>query len=186
MQPKTNNPQQFIKIMKSSLHSFNSKKTFSHVKDMTEDYSKFIYLALDEAKKAGQKNEVPIGAVVVDSTGSVMAAAYNQVMTRADVTAHAEILAMRKACEAINNYRLPGYTLYVTVEPCPMCMGAVVHARLARLVFGAFDPKWGAAGSLYDFAADDRFNHQPEVISGVFEEACRQLMQTFFHAKRVK
>ncbi|MFY9705744.1 MAG: tRNA adenosine(34) deaminase TadA [Desulfobacterales bacterium] len=147
---------------------------------------KFMALALAEAKKAGQKNEVPIGAVVVDSEGNVTAAAHNQVITQTDVTAHAEILAMRSACAAANNYRLPGTTLFVTVEPCPMCMGAIIHARVERLVFGAFDSKWGAAGSLYNFAADDRFNHQPEVISGVCEEACRRLMQEFFRAKRAR
>lgn len=172
--------------MNSSLRSFSCKKTFSHVKNMTNDYTIFMELALDEAKKAGQKNEVPIGAVVVDSNGSLTAAAHNQVITQADVTAHAEILAMRSACAAANNYRLPGTTLFVTVEPCPMCMGAIIHARVERLVFGAFDPKWGAAGSLYNFAADDRFNHQPEVISGVCEEACRRLIKEFFRAKRVK
>ena len=153
---------------------------------MTDDNSIFMKLALDEAKNAGQKNEVPIGAVVVDSNGSVMAAAHNQVITRADGTAHAEILALRAACAAANNYRLPGTTLFVTVEPCPMCMGAIIHARVAKLVFGAFDPKWGAAGSLYNFATDDRFNHQPEVISGVCEEACRRLMVAFFRDKRVR
>jgi tRNA(adenine34) deaminase len=153
---------------------------------MTDDYTTFMELALDEAKKAGQKNEVPIGAVVVNSSGSITAAAHNQVITRADVTAHAEILVLRAACEAAKNYRLPGTTLFVTVEPCPMCMGAIIHARVERLVFGAFDPKWGAAGSIYDFAADDRFNHQPEVISGVCEEACRRLIKDFFRVKRVK
>jgi tRNA(adenine34) deaminase len=153
---------------------------------MTDDYTTFMELALDEAKKAGQKNEVPIGAVVVNSNGSITAAAHNQVITRADVTAHAEILALRVACEAAKNYRLPGTTLFVTVEPCPMCMGAIIHARVERLVFGALDPKWGAAGSLYDFAADDRLNHQPEVISGVCEEACRRLIKEFFRVKRVR
>jgi tRNA(adenine34) deaminase len=153
---------------------------------MTDDYTTFMELALDEAKKAGQKNEVPIGAVVVDSSGSITAAAHNQVITRADVTAHAEILALRAACEAAKNYRLPGTTLFVTVEPCPMCMGAIIHARVEKLVFGAFDPNWGAAGSLYDLAADDRFNHQPEVVSGVCEEACRRLIKDFFRVKRVR
>jgi tRNA(adenine34) deaminase len=160
-------------------------QSFSQVKNMADDYTIFMALALEEAKKAGQKNEVPIGAVVVDSNGSQMAAAHNQVIIRADVTAHAEILALRAACTAANNYRLPEATLFVTVEPCPMCMGAIIHARVERLVFGAFDPKWGAAGSLYDFAADDRFNHQPEVISGVCEKACRRLVMEFFRAKRV-
>lgn len=143
-------------------------------------------LALAEAKRAGQSGEVPVGAVVVDASGRVAAAAHNRVISLADASAHAEILALRAACAAMANYRLPGSTLYVTVEPCPMCMGAVIHARVARLVFGAFDPKWGAAGSLYDFAADDRFNHQVEVVSGVCEEACRRLMQEFFRNRRIK
>ncbi len=151
---------------------------------MANDNAKFMGLALAEAKKAGQKNEVPIGAVVVDSGGRVMGAAHNQVLARADGTAHAEILALRAAFRAANNYRLPGTTLFVTIEPCPMCMGAIVHARVARLVFGAFDPKWGAAGSLYNFAEDDRFNHRTEIVSGVCAEACRELMQAFFQTKR--
>ncbi|MFZ0131669.1 MAG: tRNA adenosine(34) deaminase TadA [Desulfobacterales bacterium] len=150
------------------------------------DHTKYMELALAEAKKAGQRDEVPVGAVVVDGSGRVAAAAHNRVVSLADVSAHAEILALRAACAAMANYRLPGSTLYVTVEPCPMCMGAVIHARVARLVFGAFDPKWGAAGSLYDFAADDRFNHQVEVVSGVCEEACRSLMQEFFRNRRIK
>jgi tRNA(adenine34) deaminase len=173
-------------IVISFLRSVSGKKLSSHLKNMTDDYTTFMELALEEAKKAGQKNEVPIGAVVVDSNGSVIAAAHNRVITRADGTAHAEILALRAACAAANNYRLPGTTLFVTVEPCPMCMGAIIHARVERLVFGAFDPKWGAAGSLYDFAADDRLNHQPEVITGVCEEACRRLIKEFFRVKRVK
>ena len=156
------------------------------MENMTVDYTTFMALALDEAKKAGQKNEVPIGAVIVNSNGSITTAAHNQVVTRADVTAHAEILALRAACEAAQNYRLPGTTLFVTVEPCPMCMGAIIHARVARLVFGALDPKWGTAGSLYNLAADDRFNHQPEVISGVCAEACGGLIKEFFRVRRVR
>jgi tRNA(adenine34) deaminase len=153
---------------------------------MANNDSKFMEMALAEAEKAGQEDEVPIGAVVVDVHGSVLAAAHNQVMTLVDGTAHAEILALRAAFAASNNYRLSGATLYVTVEPCPMCMGAVTHARIKRLVFGALDPKWGAAGSLYDFTADDRFNHRPEVISGVCEKDCRELMREFFRAKRFR
>lgn len=153
---------------------------------MTDDYRIYMKLALTEAKKAGQKNEVPIGAVVVATDGTMLSAAHNQVVTRADGTAHAEILALRAAFGAVSNYRLPGTTLCVTVEPCPMCMGAIIHARVERLVFGALDPKWGAAGSLYNFAADDRFNHRIQVVAGVSEEACRGLMREFFRAKRVK
>ncbi|MFZ0243051.1 MAG: tRNA adenosine(34) deaminase TadA [Desulfobacterales bacterium] len=150
------------------------------------DHTNYMELALVEAKKGGQKDEVPVGAVVVDANGGIVAAAHNRVVSLADVSAHAEILALRAACAAVGNYRLPGFTLYVTIEPCPMCMGAVIHARVARLVFGAFDPKWGAAGSLYDFAADERFNHKPQIVAGVCEEACRQLMQAFFRSRRIR
>jgi tRNA(adenine34) deaminase len=141
--------------------------------------------ALAEAQKAAQINEVPIGALVVDPEGNRLAAAHNQVITRADPTAHAEILALRAACRSAGNYRLPGTTLYVTVEPCPMCMGALIHARVACLVFGAFDARWGAAGSLYNLAADTRLNHQVQIVSGVLADPCRQLMQDFFRVRRV-
>jgi tRNA(adenine34) deaminase len=141
--------------------------------------------ALAEAQKAGQINEVPIGALVVDPEGNRLAAAHNQVIARADPTAHAEILALRWACRNASNYRLPGTTLYVTVEPCPMCMGALIHARVDCLVFGAFDTRWGAAGSLYNLAADTRLNHQVKIVSGVLAEPCRQLMQDFFRLRRL-
>ena len=113
-----------------------------------------------------------------------MAQAHNQVITLADPTAHAEILALREAGRKIGNYRLLNTTLYVTVEPCPMCMGAILHARVARIVFGTFDPKWGAAGSLFNYAKDYRFNHRPEVITGICKETCKNLMQDFFRTKR--
>ena len=142
--------------------------------------------ALAEAKKAGQIDEVPIGAVIVADNGKILAAAHNQVISRSDPTAHAEMLAIRQACRSAGNYRLLMTTMYVTVEPCLQCMGAIIHARIARVVFGTYDPKWGAAGSLYDFPADSRLNHQPEIISGVRAQACKQLMQDFFRAKRNK
>ena len=141
-------------------------------------------MALVEAEKAGQRDEVPVGAILVDESGDVLAATHNQTISMADPTAHAEILVLRKAAQKINNYRLLNTTLYVTVEPCIMCMGAVIHARVARIVFGAPDPKWGAAGSLYHFARDERLNHSPEVIGGVCENRCRALMQAFFRQKR--
>jgi len=140
--------------------------------------------ALDEAEKARRLNEVPIGASLISSDGTNLAKSHNQVITQADPTAHAEILTLRQACRKAGNYRLPGTTLYVTVEPCPMCMGAIVHARVERLVFGAFDPKWGAAGSLYNLAIDTRLNHRLEVVSGILENPCRQLMQDFFRSIR--
>ncbi len=141
-------------------------------------------IALNEAKKAGQIGEVPVGAILVSENGDILSAAHNQTIKLADPTAHAEILALRKAALEDNNYRLLNTTLYVTVEPCIMCMGAIVHARISRVVFGATDPKWGAAGSLYNFAADDRLNHRVKIITGVCAEDCRRLMQDFFRAKR--
>ncbi len=140
--------------------------------------------ALEEAKKAGQKDEVPVGAVVVTKKGKILSSAHNQVIGLYDPTAHAEILAIRKAASKIQNYRLLNTTLYVTVEPCIMCMGAIIHARISTVVFGAFDPKWGAAGSLYNLATDSRFNHLPEIIPGICEDECKALMQDFFRSKR--
>ncbi len=140
--------------------------------------------ALYEAEKAAAQGEVPVGAVVVDAGGKVVARAHNSPRALKDPTAHAEILALREAAALLGNYRLTGSTLVVTVEPCLMCMGAALHARVARLVFGTFDPKGGAAGSLYDLAHDFRLNHRIEVVSGVEEEACRRLIQGFFRSRR--
>ena len=151
---------------------------------MTDTHENFMELALNEAKKAGQIGEVPVGAILVSENGEILSAAHNQTIKLADPTAHAEILTLRKAALEINNYRLLKTTLYVTVEPCIMCMGAIVHARISRVVFGAPDPKWGAAGSLYNFAADDRLNHRVDIITGVCAEDCRRLMQDFFLSKR--
>jgi tRNA(adenine34) deaminase len=141
-------------------------------------------IALEEARRAEQIDEVPVGAVLVDASGDLLAAACNRTIANADPTAHAEILALRAAAEKLRNYRLLNTTLYVTIEPCLMCMGAVVHARVARVVYGAPDPKWGAAGSLYHFALDPRLNHRPEVVAGVCEIECRKLIQEFFRLKR--
>jgi tRNA(adenine34) deaminase len=140
--------------------------------------------ALDEAEKAGQKGEVPIGAVLVADNHQILAADHNRTITLNDPTAHAEILALRSGAAKIGNYRLLNTTLYVTVEPCPMCMGATIHARVSRVIFGTRDPRWGAAGSLYNFAAEKRFNHRPEVIEGVCKADCKSLVQEFFRQKR--
>ena len=150
-----------------------------------EPHIDYMRLALQEAKKAGQSDEVPVGAVLVSEAGDVLAAARNRTIELGDPTAHAEVIALREAAGKIRNYRLLNTTLYVTIEPCPMCMGALIHARVARLVFGARDPKWGAAGSLYNFAQDRRLNHQVEVIAGVYEPECRDLVQEFFRRKRM-
>jgi tRNA(adenine34) deaminase len=140
--------------------------------------------ALDEAEKARQKGEVPIGAVLVADSHQVLAAEHNRTISLNDPTAHAEILALRAAAAKIGNYRLLNTTLYVTVEPCPMCMGAAIHARVSRVIFGTRDPRWGAAGSLFNFAAEQRFNHRPEVIEGVCKADCKALIQEFFRQKR--
>ena len=154
------------------------------MKILTDTHEYFMKIALNEAKKAGQIGEVPVGAILVSENRTILSAAHNQTIKLADPTAHAEILALRKAALEVNNYRLLNTTLYVTVEPCIMCMGAIVHARISRVVFGATDPKWGAAGSLYNFAADDRLNHRVKITTGVCAEDCRRLMQNFFRAKR--
>jgi len=150
-----------------------------------EPHIDYMRLALQEAKKAGQSDEVPVGAVLVSEAGEVLAAARNRTIELGDPTAHAEVIALREAAGKTRNYRLLNTTLYVTIEPCPMCMGALIHARVARLVFGARDPKWGAAGSLYNLAQDRRLNHQIEVIAGVCEQECRDLVQEFFRRKRM-
>jgi tRNA(adenine34) deaminase len=152
---------------------------------MTEEHIKFMKLALNQAKKAGQRSEVPIGSVIVSESGEILSASHNQIISLADPTAHAEIITLRKAAQKISNYRLLSTTLYVTIEPCIMCMGAIVHARVSRVVFGAHDPKWGAAGSLYNFAHDTRLNHRPEIIHGICEDECRTLIQDFFREKRI-
>jgi tRNA(adenine34) deaminase len=146
---------------------------------------KLMRKALDEAQKAGQKNEVPIGAVLVAENDELLSATHNQIINRQDPTAHAEILALREAAHKIGNYRLLNTTLYVTVEPCPMCMGAIIHARVAQIIFGTRDPKWGAAGSLYNFAEDQRFNHRPIIIEGICADECKKIMQDFFSSKRM-
>ena len=151
---------------------------------MPNDHKIQMMEALAEAKKAGQSNEVPVGAIVVAQNGEVLSAAHNRVIASSDPTAHAEILALRAACRKLRNYRLSGVCLYVTVEPCPMCLGAMIHARVQRLVFGTHDPKWGAAGSLYNLGDDARFNHRIEIVSGVCAAECRQLIQDFFRSKR--
>ncbi len=146
----------------------------------------YMGIALREAEKAGQSDEVPIGSVIVAKTGEVISSARNMTLGLLDPTAHAELLAMRKAAYLTGNYRLTGATLYTTIEPCIMCMGAAIHARLERVVFGAPDPKWGGAGSLYNFSDDTRLNHRITVTPGVCEKECRDLMQVFFRNKRKK
>ena len=144
----------------------------------------FMELALREAEKALAAGEVPVGAVVTSSDGTILGLGWNRPISEQDPTGHAEISALREAAKTAKNYRLPGTTLYCTLEPCIMCAGAIVHARIARVVFGASDPRAGAAGSIYNVLADARLNHQPEVVGGVLEPRCRQLLQEFFAWKR--
>jgi tRNA(adenine34) deaminase len=140
--------------------------------------------ALDAAREALAAGEVPVGAVLVGEGGEILARACNRPIGLSDPTAHAEILALRAAAQARGNYRLPGVTLYVTIEPCIMCLGALIQARVRRLVFGAPDPKAGACVSLYRLPEDSRLNHRLEVAGGVREAECRELLQEFFKARR--
>lgn len=151
---------------------------------MNDNHFKYMKIAIIEAKKAEQKAEVPIGALLVAENEEILSETHNQTITLNDPTAHAEILALREGAQKTRNPRLLNTTLYVTIEPCLMCMGAIVHARISKLVFGAKDPKWGGAGSLYNLANDNRLNHKVEIIEGVCEEECRFLMQAFFRQKR--
>ena len=146
----------------------------------------FMQQAIEEAQQAVIEDEVPVGAVLVSQDGRVLAKAHNQAIALADPTAHAEILALRRAAQALENYRLPSTCLYVTIEPCIMCMGALLHARVSKIVYGAKDPKGGAAGSCYDLAANPRLNHVIDVEGGILEEECRQLIQAFFERKRLR
>ena len=140
-------------------------------------------LAIEGAREAESHGDVPIGAVIARGE-EVLAAAGNERELRADPTAHAEILAIRAAAEALGGWRLPGTTLYVTLEPCAMCAGAIVLARIPSVVFGAPDPKAGAAGSVLDVLAEPALNHRPQVVAGVMEEECAALLREFFAAKR--
>jgi tRNA(adenine34) deaminase len=143
----------------------------------------FMHAALAEAKVAAQTDEVPVGAVVVRN-GEIIGRGLNRPVQDCDPTAHAEIVAIRAAAAGEKNYRLNDTTLYVTLEPCPMCVGAMLHARIGRLVFGAYDPKAGAAGSVLDLSDDRRLNHRLEVNGGLLEDKCSGLLQKFFAARR--
>ncbi len=145
----------------------------------------FMGMALDLAREAGTLDEVPVGAVVVKD-GEIIGCGCNQPIGHHDPTAHAEVLALRDAATQLGNYRLPGCTLYVTLEPCAMCIGAIFHARIARVVFGATDPKTGAAGSVIDLFEVGKLNHHAEVIGGVRAEECGALLSGFFAARRQK
>ena len=153
-----------------------------HVQGGDED-AYFMRLALREAERALEHDDVPIGAVLVHA-GEVLAAGHNERELRADPTAHAEILVLREASRAMGSWRLLDCTLYVTLEPCSMCAGAIVLARVPRVVYGATDPKAGACGSVLDVLSEPRLNHRPEVSSGVLAPDCGQLLSAFFASRR--
>ena len=154
--------------------------------NMEMDYDQLMGEALLEAEKALKKGEIPVGAVLAGPEGEIIARGYNHPISLNDPTAHAEIIAIREAGVLCGNYRLPGTILIVTIEPCIMCMGAAINARVSRLVFGAYDPKAGAAGSIYNLNDDSRLNHRIEVVSGIRADECRDLIQAFFKNKRIE
>ncbi len=152
---------------------------------MKKTHEYYMAEALKEARKAVAKGEVPVGAVIV-SDDAVIARGHNLNITRRDPSAHAEIVALRKAARKIKNYRLPGCSLYVTIEPCPMCAGALVWARIKEVVFGACDEKAGACGSIMNVVQHQQLNHRLEITGGVLAAECRSLIQIFFKNKRAQ
>lgn len=152
--------------------------------DSTAQYAAWMAQALQLAAAAGRAGDVPVGAVVVDASGRVVGQGSNARELAQDPTAHAEILALREAARHTGSWRLLGATLVVTLEPCPMCAGAAVLARIPTLVFGAWDPKGGACGSVWDLAADPRANHRIQVVGGVRQQDCAHLLRDFFRVRR--
>jgi len=149
---------------------------------MTDD-EHFMRIAISEAKMAAESGEVPVGAVI-ERGGEVIAAAGNEREEKKDPTAHAEMIAIREAAKLLGGWRLSGCTIYVTIEPCPMCAGAIYQARIERLVYGATDEKAGAAGTLMDITRDSRLNHQLDVIPGILEGECAEVLKDFFSKRR--
>jgi tRNA(adenine34) deaminase len=143
----------------------------------------YMRMAIEQAQLAAQSGEVPVGAVLVRD-GQVISKAFNKPIANHDPSAHAEMLALREAALAEENYRIPGTTLYVTLEPCAMCSGAMLHARVARVVYGAPDPKTGAAGSVLDLFSSKQINHQTSIEGGIMGEECGQLLRDFFRGRR--
>ena len=149
------------------------------------DHAIYMRQALKEAKEAFDKDEVPVGAVVVHK-GRIIARAHNQIKLLKDPTAHAEMIALTQAANFFKNERLPNTSLYVTIEPCSMCAGALILARAKHIIYGASDPKAGACGSVVNIASNNKFNHRLKVTRGILEEECRQLISEFFKKKRAK
>ena len=149
----------------------------------TELDQQYMRMAIEQAQLAAQSGEVPVGAVLVRD-GQVISKAFNKPIANHDPSAHAEMLALREAALVEENYRIPGSTLYVTLEPCAMCSGAMLHARIDRVVYGAPDPKTGAAGSVLDLFSSKQINHQTSVEGGIMSEECGQLLRDFFKGRR--
>jgi len=154
--------------------------------DEIEIHIKYMREALKEAKKAYRQDEVPIGAVLVKDNREIIARGHNQPIKTNDPTAHAEIVVLRKAGRKLKNYRLNNTTIYVTVEPCPMCAGALVNARVKNIVYGCNDYKWGACNSVINIVSNKNFNHRLNIIKNILEEDCKKLIQKYFSEKRVK
>ena len=146
----------------------------------------WMRLALAQAAQAQQLGEVPVGAVLIDAQGELLATGFNRTIIDHDPTAHAEIVALRSGAQIVQNYRLPGASLYVTLEPCAMCLGAMMHARLARVIFGAPDPKTGVCGSVLNLALEKQLNHHTQVEGGVLAQECGDTLRQFFKERRSK
>ena len=159
----------------------NSAVTSAATDAATDEH--WMRCALELAKQAEDESEVPVGALVV-LNGEIIGEGWNQPIGLSDPSAHAEMLALRDAARRQNNYRLPGAVLYVTLEPCVMCVGAIIHARITRVVYGTTDPKTGAAGSVFPLLGSDQFNHRVDVQGGVLAEDCGNLLRNFFQSRR--
>lgn len=153
--------------------------------ELPQLHQMYMQMALQQAEQAARSDEVPVGAVIVRE-GSIIAAAHNQREMLRDPTAHAEMIAITQAAEAVGGWRLEDCILYVTLEPCPMCAGAILQARIPVVVYGALDPKAGAVSSLYEMLNDTRLNHRCEVVSGVLQERCGQILTDFFRQRRAE
>lgn len=171
-------------LVSIGLRGENSTTQGKGTPNLVLDHHHFMGLALQEAQRAYSRSEVPVGAVVVARGGEVLGRGCNAPVSQVDPTAHAEILALREAARRLDNHRLVDTVLYVTLEPCPMCLGAILHARVRQLVFGARDPKGGAAGGVVDLTRVNEFNHYVEVVSGIREEECAGLLRQFFRERR--
>lgn len=154
------------------------------IDDELGTHEAFMQRALNQAKDAFEQDEVPVGAVV-ELNGRVIAAAHNQTIALKDATAHAEMLAITQAAQVVGDWRLEKCTLFVTLEPCVMCAGAIVNSRIPKVVFGAYDPKGGASGSLFNLLQDTKLNHQAEVVAGIMSAECGSILTDFFKRKRM-